>query len=262
MKGILPSTEDWDTIQTITSTLSHFAKLTIVMQKETVSLSDFFGGWAKIKMELTKLENQLAKQLLVDMKKREPDLFNNQALNAAVFLDPRFQMFMPSQNKDQAVEFLSKLHKKMETLQQHDTTNTANTTEADELEEFMKNSMYSHITEDEINNSDNESTAEECSSVVEDIKSKLTKFIGVKEPISSSVFEYWQRQMHIQPDLYKLATIVHSVPPTQCTVERSFSAMALLLSPLRTNLLDLILENMLIVRLNRDDFAYACEFNI
>lgn len=96
IKGLLPSTQEWDSVQTITTTLSHFAKLTTLMQREAVSLSDFFGGWAKIKMELSKLaHDRLVQQLLVEMKSREAVLFNNQVLNAAVFLDPRFQMCMP-----------------------------------------------------------------------------------------------------------------------------------------------------------------------
>lgn len=62
------------------------------MQKEEISLSDFFGGWAKVKLEMTKLGNDtLAQRLLNEIKLREPILFNNEVLNAAVFLDPRYQ---------------------------------------------------------------------------------------------------------------------------------------------------------------------------
>lgn len=43
-----------------------------------------------------------------------------------------------------------------------------------------------------------------------------------------------------------------AIPPTQASVERTFSALALVLTSHRTNLGDEILENILLVRLNHD----------
>lgn len=92
-------------------TLGHFAELTTKMRKELDSLSDFFGGWAKTKMEITKLgNNALAQLLLTKMAGRENVLSNNKMLNTAVFLDLGYQQFMPSRNKKKAIEFLSELH--------------------------------------------------------------------------------------------------------------------------------------------------------
>lgn len=85
---LLLSTEEWDMVENITSVLSYFAKLTTTVQEELISLSDFIGGWAKIKMELSKhTDSSLAQKLLLEMKKREGVLFNNKVLNAAVFND-------------------------------------------------------------------------------------------------------------------------------------------------------------------------------
>lgn len=61
------------------------------------------------------------------------------------------------------------------------------------------------------------------------------------------------------PELYRLASVIHSVPPTQTTVERTFSALALILTPLRTNLFDTALENILSLRLNRELFENIYE---
>lgn len=61
--------------------------------------------------------------------------------------------------------------------------------------------------------------------------------------------------MHTKPVLYKLASVVHAVPPTQTTIERAFSAMALILTHLRTNLSDNNLVNILMIRLNRELFC-------
>lgn len=258
IKGLLPSTQEWDSVQTITTTLSHFAKLTTLMQREAVSLSDFFGGWAKIKMELSKLaHDRLAQQLLVEMKSREAVLFNNQVLNAAVFLDPRFQMCMPLQNKESAITFLSKLHRKIETLEQNNVEEITSPV-ADELEAFLRCSMHDtneNVAESEENN--NSSNVP-----VDDIKTIIKKIIGTREPLTTPVFDYWRENMETKPELYKLATVIHSVPPTQTSVERAFSAMALILNPLRTRLSDKNLENMLLIRLNRENSDEICQFDV
>lgn len=175
----IPSMDEWELLEKITSALRPFANLTILMQRETVSLSDFFGGWGKIIMELTKFGNdQLAKQLLVKMKSRENDLFNNPVLNSAVFLDPRFQMYMPYQKKEQAIEFLSNLNEKIETLAKNN-ANDAAPSPSNEFEEFMMHSMYGTNYDDntDTNDNNNQTATEEND---DDIKTTLTKFIGVK----------------------------------------------------------------------------------
>lgn len=86
----------------------------------------------------------------------------------------------------------------------------------------------------------------------------LRGFVGVKESLNISIFDYWQKNSQLKPELYKLASIIHAVPPSQTTVERAFSAMALILSPLRTNLSDRNLENSLLIRLNRELFDGIC----
>lgn len=136
------SVEEWAAVEKITSILNHFAKETTRSQSEKYTLSDFFGGWARIKMELTKYgDDLLAKMLLSNMKHREEVLFNNKVLNAAVFLDPRYQKFMSNQNKEKAIAFLSKLYKEKECLRArslaNDVDQTTNSNSNDELESFL-----------------------------------------------------------------------------------------------------------------------------
>lgn len=71
-----------------------------------------------------------------------------------------------------------------------------------------------------------------------------------------------RKNMETKPELYKLATVIHSVPPTQTSVERAFSAMALILNPLKTRLSDKNLENMLLIRLNRENSDEMCQFDV
>lgn len=246
LSGCLLSSSEWENIEKTASTLKPFAVLTKLLQKEKFSLSDFFGQWAKIKMEVTKMKDDtLASNLLLQMQKREKDLFNNNVLNASVFLDPRYQQYMPVHNKENAIEFLKALHSKVNEIESENVNNEQQT-DNDELNSFMNTMMYENEERIENNENVNETTLT--------VSQTLRNFIGIKEPLNTSVFDYWEKIKHLQPMLYKLASIVHAVPPTQTTVERSFSAMGLLLSPRRTRISDKNLENSLLVRLNRELF--------
>lgn len=201
----LLSTADWACVEEIALTLSHFSKLQILMQKQTISLSDFFGGWAELKLEMSKLnDNILAKRLMAQMKFREESLFNNKILNAAVFLDPRFQQFMPNKNKETAIGFLETLHRKITSIKCAHTEIVIHTNESQsnqEFEEFL-NTIYEETgANDESEENNNENQPSELAA--EDIRTVLKQFIGVKEPLGSSVFEYWQNSMHLKPVLYE-----------------------------------------------------------
>lgn len=247
------SIDEWNVVKEIESTLVHFAIRTKKMQTVRISLSDFFGGWAKIKFELNKLDSDLSKKLLAEMKKREPVLFNNSVLNAAVFLDPRFQQYMPNHHKEAAIKFLSKLY---------DRINSFKSSECEPLQSLSEstnefNGFLSSIYGESNTNVTNENINEQTTTA--NIDTMLREFIGTTDSLDNlTIFDYWQQKMHTKPEMYELASIVHSVPPTQTTVERAFSAMALILSPLRTNLSDKNLENVLLLRLNRDLFQDIC----
>lgn len=251
---LLITPTEWETVEKTTLILKHFAVLTKSLQKEQFSLSDFFGGWAKIKMEMFKMnDDTLAKNLLEQMRRREDVLFNNPVLNAAVFLDPRYQQYMPTDNKQSAIEFLVKLNDKMRKIECENRNDDDLELENVEMDQFLCSMLYENNERDSVRDTDvNSNNANEP--IAFDVPELLRNFIGVKEPLSTSVFDYWEKNKHLHPMLYKLACVIHSVPPTQTTVERSFSAMALILGPLRTRISDDNLENSLLIRLNRELF--------
>lgn len=112
--------EEWILVEKIKSILQPFAGQTTVLQSEQLSLSDLYGVWAKLIMELKKFRgDQLTNQLLYD---------------------------------------------------------------------------------------------------------------GAGMYMNSNIFNYWEQQKTSKPELYTLASVVRSVSPSQTSVERGFSAFALVLS--------------------------------
>lgn len=56
------------------------------------------------------------------------------------------------------------------------------------------------------------------------------------------------------PELYKLASVVYAIPPTQSTVERAFSSLPIVLTSHRTRLGSDVLQNIFLIRLNNKHY--------
>lgn len=69
--------------------------------------------------------------------------------------------------------------------------------------------------------------------------------------VDKDIMLYWEETKYMYPFLYQLAKVVHSVPATQVSVERSFSALKLILTDLRCNLSSESLKKILFVKLNK-----------
>ncbi|KAI8124496.1 hypothetical protein CVS40_5158 [Lucilia cuprina] len=118
-----------------------------------------------------------------------------------------------------------------------------------EYDGTKKNSLLNEFLNSiEVNSSDEE----------DDLNDDINKAISEidhynPKPISldKDVMMYWEEKKFVYPHLYELARIVHSVPATQVSVERSFSALKLVLTDLRCNLSAESLKKLLFVKLNK-----------
>lgn len=75
-----------------------------------------------------------------------------------------------------------------------------------------------------------------------------------RQPFSYDPWNHWKARKSTHPELYELAMVILAAPSTQVSVERAFSALALVLSDLRTGLSDDTLQNILMIKLNGDVF--------
>ncbi|XP_055537385.1 uncharacterized protein LOC129725490 [Wyeomyia smithii] len=86
----LDISDSWDFATQYEQAFKHVYKLTIDMQAEHVSLSDFFVQWliASEKVKQTK-PNPFASELVTSMEKRLQSFKNSRAFKMALYLDPR-----------------------------------------------------------------------------------------------------------------------------------------------------------------------------
>lgn len=66
----------------------------------------------------------------------------------------------------------------------------------------------------------------------------------------SDVFQIWRELKNYNPDMYQLASQMLSVPSSQVSVERAFSALELIHTNRQSSLKDENLQNLLLVKFN------------
>lgn len=242
--------DEWDQLKHIKNILEPFAGKTTKVQDPNVSLSEFFGYWLSLKVKMRNhfRNDDFAKKLLEQMKLHEADLFQNPVVFGAIYLDPRYQVVLPSEIGSKAIDFLTQIYSQMkeigrseESLPSESNTITKSSSLAD---------LYSFLDElDGGNNFSQECTQEQ---VVSPIVDQLKNFNNVKLNIGEkTVMDYWLQQKDDSPELFSLAAIIHEIMTTQTTVERAFSALNLILGPLRTRMSFELLESILLIRLNQ-----------
>lgn len=239
LKDVMLTDLEWTLLENCISILKPFKKYSTQLQSESSTLSDFFGYWLLLKISLERRTDILSINLLKHMNNRHDTLMNNPVLVACVYLDPRFQRAIQSQ-KQLAIEMLKSIYSRMEAI---------DIVEGEESTNDDRNKSSNSIE------GDLQQYLDACSTVhdTSDIDSKIRSFDNVApEQVKSSVLEYWGNRQKDLPELYKLASVVLAIPPTQCTVERAFSALAIVLSSRRAKLGDFVLADILLVRFNFD----------
>lgn len=251
------SENEWEGVGGLVSILDPFNKYTKKLQSNTVTLSDFIGYWTMIRIKLAKSEDELSQKLLLEMNKKQEMLMENPAMVAAIYLDPRYQRGIKDK-RPLALQFLVNLYHKMNRVESFDSEGNKNQLFEDLIEEGATtdndddsyDDMNAYLdacdaVRNPLESGGNQPTDEEF------ITNLLNEFDGSSEPLQSSIWEIWEKKKDTNPELYRLATTVFSIPPTQTTVERAFSSLPIILSSHRTRLNDDTLENILIIRLNR-----------
>ena len=67
---------------------------------------------------------------------------------------------------------------------------------------------------------------------------------------NENVLQYWEQFKESKRELYELSQVVLEVPATQVSIERAFPGLKYILSPLRTNMSEQLLEDILLIRSN------------
>ncbi|KAK5866668.1 hypothetical protein PBY51_020839 [Eleginops maclovinus] len=191
------------------------------------------------------------KRAIVDCATRwhSTHLFDNDAFIAAVFLDPRYRLFLTECQTEKAKIHLYRTWEAIQNLEPRNAASGSDvcaaasptqsqTSSDDEIEHLLMEKER-----------DTSSTQRHPHVSIVSLLDTYSKEARLRR--TEDLFQYWARYSVSNPDLYKLAMSVIPLPVTQVSVERAFSSLKFILSPLRSSLNEKVLEDILLVRLNK-----------
>lgn len=232
-----------------------------MLQTKDFTLSDFYAEWLLMKSAVRKRANSssveinnLASQLLFSLIKYSGQLLANPLLAAAVYLDPRFTRTMEKTPRKLAITKLLKLWDRLNRQKQTDAQspvadqNGNEISRLDELEELLAEAEVSERDPIEAPQTSIVSDNEKMHAILE-------KFSDLpREKPNLNVIEYWEQNKLDKPELFQLSEIVYINSPTQTYTERTFSAFNHIYSQRRSRLKSELLEDILLIYLNKDLF--------
>lgn len=179
-------------------------------------------------------------------------MLKNECILACVYLHPKYNPLLSQEEKIIAIRHISYLWQRVQTLTlpdmfgvqpllQEDPADSENDCEnIDELLNLRKKRSTLPIPD---------STSALSHSVNKYEKLLLTSNIDATNPM-----QFWRNRRDTDYELYNVATVIFAVAPTQVSVERAFSGLSFILNPQRTRLNADILNNIMIIRQNREIF--------
>lgn len=248
----------WPILKEIKYLLGIPYRATIALQSRELTLSDLFGIWTKMLLHLESccaqkpyFKTNLPQQLFKTTNERKEKLYSNPFMVCALFLDPRYRrQILTNENKfEEAKQTLRNLWYRIQdspTISDNgaqmntsgDSSNSSIDLKFDEqaaLENFLSNGRDSTPMSD-------------------DIEFIIDSFDPEAMPFNDSILTYWEKAKRDHPHLYRLATIVFSIPPTEVQIERDFSKLDYVFNDRRCSLMKERLEDIMLLNLNPELF--------
>lgn len=211
-------------------------------------------------MLIAEILTQLAAELVKAMERREKQLLENDAIQASIYLDPRFLPFLLKENHTTAIAKLENVWVKLQALDGKGSASEIVTSLSVIASCLVDASSEEKTSSSAPNDILQRSWAKLMASKKKEpvatysLRRQLEDFEQTEtlEP-SQDILQYWETKKYVMPQLYQLATVVHAAPATQVSVERLFSGMSYILSNLRTNMKSQTLDNVMVVRCNEQN---------
>ncbi|XP_055540597.1 uncharacterized protein LOC129727133 [Wyeomyia smithii] len=220
------------------------------MQSPHVSLSDFYLKWIVAIQKIKAMnKNPFSESLVTTLTTRLAALRESQAFKMALYLDPRLNFagstLFTSDEKEEIQNYVVETWQRIRELK-HSPTKCSENFQIQKME--TENDMF--ITELFGGSTMNDAMSTE-SNFMQQLKALE---VEIRRPFDFNVWNHWTERKGTHPELSAVAEVVLATPSNQVTVERAFSALALVLSNARSTLSEETLSNILLIKLNRSVF--------
>lgn len=233
----------WQEVEEIVAVLKPAYQFTTEMQRDGYGLSDFYIGWIRVTINLTRIKNKqpkfdLASKLLQNMEIRSSSVFNAPLMLCAIYLDPRIMYKLTDEQKAKAATDLLKIHERVSDVFRKSAGQDCSIN--DTLDEIHDDYRAQH-------------NASHCSS--QEILQMLSIYETEKpHDIRAPVMDFWLKNTDKYQLIRPLADLLHAVPSNQCSTERAFSGLSYIFSKHRMSMNPQNVSNVLMIRLNKDIF--------
>lgn len=242
----------WSKIVEIKDVLKVPADATVIIQKPSFTLSDFFCTWIRMEVRLERTKQSriqctdFANILKQKLNERKCSVLKHPTMLCAIYLDPRLQEELNDNEVQIAKITLANLHQRIINLQ---TTCVADPEEEDKmntsLEEYFAQKRQQKAT---VNHTCERS---KFMQLLDSFRFSL-KATDTKTVHENSIIYYWETRKTADTKLYDVAQVINAIPPSQATVERTFSTLSFVFNEKRANLAQQTLEDILLIKLNSD----------
>lgn len=217
-------------------------------------------------MNKKQFKSGLSKHLYDCFEVRKENIFKNPYMLCALYLDPRYRAAITSSHEktEEAKKTLLKVWRRINVLKSthnhHHPSSSSSThnqsnysSDSFDISFDEKKAVLQHLNQDDVN--------EEIRSA-DDIETIVDLFQPNQLSLNSSVLEYWESVKNTEVQLFELAMVVFSIPPTEVQIERDFSSLKFIFTERRCNLAQSRLEAILLIHLNKDLFYQVNEEEI
>lgn len=249
--------QKWKALKELVVVLKIPYDATIEFQNQKLTLTDVYGKWIGMQLHLKlcmtkkQFKSELPRHLYDCFEKRKEIIFKNSYMLGALYLDPRYRAAITSnyQQSEEARKILCKVWRRIHLLKStHDQSimeKSVISSDSFDIEFDEQKAVLQHL---------NQGAADEEVKSTDDIETIIDLFQPNPIPINSSVLEYWDSVKNTESQLFELAMVIFSVPPTEVQIERDFSSLKFIFTERRCRLTQSRLESILLIHLNKDLF--------
>ncbi|XP_015042936.2 uncharacterized protein [Drosophila pseudoobscura] len=262
------SEADWTEVKVLAEALEPIYLANQKLQTEQLYLGDFYKMWLDLTLTMAAMKNPHSAALREAIGKREESLTSNESVTSAIYLDPRMRIIL-SKNPIKlmcARNHLTTVFKKIYGVAKrddlslrtnsHSSESTApdlklpSTSQLSTASQSTCSSLNDFLNSFVVASGNEESDEDEAQYEVQLAINEINDYCPKPIDINQNIMSYWEEKKFIYPCLYQLAKVIHCVPATRVSVERTFSALKLDLSDLRRHLSENAVKQIIFLRLN------------
>lgn len=245
----------WTQLTAIIECLQPANEATIKLQRQDLTIGDFYIVWANCKNLISAINHDFATSLKRSMQAREIKLLNNDVVLEALYIDRRLNVILNDQQCEKAKCLLKETYQMLQKLNQtaenvDGGSNPEVNQQSNDDNAVPSTSQGTHTLEILLMRAER---ARGSSRQVRSFDMCLNELVvGPRVPINESIINHWNNAAVFNSDLAQVANTVLAAPSTQVSVERLFSSLKFILNPLRSNLTQRLIRDIMLLRQNKD----------